>query len=321
MKKVLIFAMGGTIACVYDSKSGGFKPALSGEELVSAVPELKELCKIETVEVSSEPSARITPEKMLALSRLMDEKLKDENTAGAVVTHGTDTLEETAYFLNITLKTNKPVCVTGAMRSSSEISPDGSINILSSVRTVLEKESYGMGVYVVMNEFIHYAEEAVKTHSGNIASFTSNYYGPAGYVDKDRVIIKNKRERGRIFNPLRVDYFVPVLKLYTGMDDDIFEYYLSKKIDGIVIEAFGRGNMSDKLVPAVRKILDKNIPVVLTTRTFGRVLNLYSYEGGAGDTVNYGIILGGELTSAKARLKLISALGSGLNLDEIRKIF
>lgn len=322
MKKVLVFAMGGTIACTFDNSTGGLKPTLSGEELTGSVPALNDLCSIETIEVSSEPSSRITPEKMLELSNLIDEKLLDDNVLGAVVTHGTDTLEETAYFLDITLQSKKPVCVTGAMRSSSEISPDGAINMVASVKAVLSGELNNMGVFVVMNEFIHYAEYAVKTHSGNAASFSSGFWGTAGYIDNDRVILKARKNRSHIFKPLRANLNVPVVKLYTGMEADIFDYYLSKKIDGIVIEAFGRGNFSDKLVTAVEKLIKSGIPVILSTRTFGRVLDVYSYEGGAGHTVNLGIIIPeDELSSAKLRLKLIAALGSGIKQGDIKNIF
>lgn len=322
MKKVLVFAMGGTIACTFDNSTGGLKPTLSGRELTGSVPELNNLCEIENIEVSGEPSSRITPEKMLELSKMIDERLLEDDVIGAVVTHGTDTLEETAYFLDITLQSKKPVCVTGAMRSSSEISPDGALNMLSSVRAVLSGELNNMGVFVVMNEFIHYAENVVKTHSGNVCTFSSGYFGPAGYVDNDRVILKLRKNRDRVFKPVRADFNVPVLKLYTGMDTDIFDYYLSKKIDGIVIEAFGRGNFSNKLVPAVEKLIKSGIPVILSTRTFGRVLDVYSYEGGAGHTVNLGIIIPkDELSSAKLRLKLIAFLGEGINKNEIKNIF
>lgn len=321
MKKIVVFAMGGTIAMRYDEKTGGLIPAVSGKELVEAVPALKDLCEIEVVEFSREPSSRITPPVMKDLAESIEKRLKDDDVTGVIVTHGTDTLEETAYFLDLYLKSSKPVCVTGAMRSSAEVSPDGSGNMLSSVRVALSANACGMGTLVVMNEEIHAAADVVKTHSSNPKTFISPFWGSLGYADADRIIFKRKPLNRLNMICKNVTANVPLVKLYTGMDNSYFDFLLEKGVDGIVIEAFGRGNMSDIHEGAIKKFIGRGVPVIVATRTFGRPLGLYSYNGGGKSVERLGAILSGEITAAKARLKLILALGITKNMTEIASFF
>lgn len=321
MKKVVVFAMGGTIAMRYDEITDGLIPAVSGKELVEAVPALRNLCEIEVIEFSREPSSRITPPIMKNLAENIDKKLGEMDVSGCVVTHGTDTLEETAYFLDLYIKSNKPVCVTGAMRSYGEVSPDGSHNILSSVRVAMSDEALDMGTLVVMNEEIHAAVDVIKTHSANLKTFVSPFWGPLGYVDEDRVIFKRKglHRLNKSFKDASAS--VPIVKIYTGMDNSYFDFLFEKGVDGLVLEAFGRGNMSDIHEGAIKRFINGNIPVVIATRTFGRSLGLYSYIGGGKSTQRLGAIMAGEITAGKARLKLILALGITKNMSEIASFF
>ena len=321
MKKVIVFATGGTIACVYDKKTGGLIPALSGHDLIKAIPELENVCKLEIVEVSSEPSARITPERMANLGNLINNALDDNNVAGAVVTHGTDTLEETAFFLSLVIKSDKPVCVTGAMRSSGEICPDGALNIYNACRVAACDNAKDLGVLVVFNEFIFSAQDVIKTHSSSPAAFKSPVWGPLGYADNDKIIIRRKTIRDRVFNPVSFNFSVPIIKIYTDMDLDLLDFIVSKKVDGIIFEAFGRGNLSNKIIPYIKKLVSQNIPVIIATRTFGRVLDVYSYDGGFGDIIKKGVISAGECPPNKARLKLIACLGEKMSINEIKQAF
>lgn len=326
MKKVVIFTMGGTIACVLDEEKGGLVPALTGEDLVKAIPELNNVCDIEIINVSNEPSSRITPNSILKLSNLIKDKLKDENVYGAVVTHGTDTLEETAYLLDLLIDSEKTVVVTGAMRSVDEIMSDGSFNILNSCLLAIEDDARNNGVLVLFNEFVHPANTVTKTHSSNISTFQSPFWGPIGYVDSDRIIIKRKNIKEEKFNVNSFNKNVILIKISIDMDLSIFDFYLDKiikgeYIDGIVLEAFGRGNMDEKIVPYIEKFIENNIIVVVATRTFGRALNVYAYNGGGEDLIKKGVILAGEITAAKARLKLLTALSANYNKENIKKLF
>ena len=163
-KKVIVLTTGGTIAMKLDP-AHGIVPAVSGEDLVASVPGLREACPIEVMEFSNIPSPHMTPKRMFELGNKVEELLRHEDILGVVITHGTDTLEETAYLLDLVHNSEKPVCLTGAMRSAAEISPDGPVNLLCAVRTAASSEARGKGVLVVMNEEIHAAREVVKSHS------------------------------------------------------------------------------------------------------------------------------------------------------------
>jgi L-asparaginase len=309
-KKVVIIATGGTIAMRYDPIRKGVFPAVTGAQLVEAVPPLAEVCPVEVLEFSNIPSPHMTPQIMFRLASTIDNIAARSDVAGVVVTHGTDTLEETAYLLDLVLHTPKPVCLTAAMRNSAQISPDGPKNILCAVRTAAAQAAVGMGVLVIMNEEIHAAREVTKTHSANPKTFASPFWGPLGYVDEDRVIFRRKSLKLTKIQPASLVEAVYLVKLVAGADDLLLQFLVQQKVKGIVIEGLGRGNVPPAVVPGIEAALSTGIPVVLTTRVLGgRVLDVYSYEGGVRPLKDIGVILGGELNGPKARIKLMLALG------------
>lgn len=322
MKKIVLISTGGTIAMRFDEEKQGLVPAVSGEELVAAIPELKDELPLEVIEFSNLPSPHMTPAKMLALSKEVNRIAADIDVAGIVITHGTDTLEETAYFLNLTLTTITPVCLTAAMRSGDEASADGAKNILTAVRTVSDKRSGGIGVVVILNEEIHSARTVTKTHSANPHAFTSPGWGPLGYADEDHIVW---RHRPFYRDQIRTDKLtedVYLVKMATGQDDLLLRCLIDRKVSGIVVEGFGRGNIPPICRQAIIDARQANIPVVLTTRVHaGRVLDIYGYEGGAADLVQYGVILAGDLSAPKARLKLMCALSQTKDNDKLRTYF
>ena len=322
MKKIILISTGGTIAMRFDQEKQGLVPAVSGAELIEAVPELSAELPLEVVEFSNIPSPHMTPSRMLALAKEIDRRAADDDTVGFVITHGTDTVEETAYLLDLTLTTTKPVCLTAAMRSGGETSADGPKNILTAVRTASDKAASEMGVLVVMNEEIHSARSVTKTHSANPHAFTSPAWGPLGYADEDRIVWRArpfKREHIKADTLVEDVYLV---KMATGQDDLLLKYLIEQRVSGIVVEGFGRGNIPPACRQALIDAVKANIPVVLTTRVHaGRVLPVYGYEGGAADLAKYGIILAGDLTAQQARLKLMCALPNAKTLDEIKAYF
>lgn len=187
-KHIIVITTGGTIAMKKDPETGGLVPAVSGEDLAAAVPGLSDWADVSVVEFSNVPSGWMSAEKMFDLSHLID-KLSEEGKAdGFVVTHGTDTLEETAFFLDMSLKTEKPVCVTGAMRGASELSADGPENILSAVRTAADDMSKDMGVLVCLQDRIYAAKDVTKSHTTNPDTFRDLNYGPLGAVYGKEII-------------------------------------------------------------------------------------------------------------------------------------
>lgn len=321
-KKVLIFATGGTIAMKFDVGSGGVVPAVSGAELIHTVTGIDALCPVEVREFSNIPSEHMTPQKMFTLACAINEALQDDEVAGIVVTHGTDTMEETAYMLELMVNSDTPVVLTAAMRSASDLSPDGPKNILCAVKTACSKEARGLGTLVVLNEQIHGAREVTKTHSTNPDTFASPWWGPLGYVDEDKVIIRHLPAIKQHICPKALGGEVYLLKLTAGCDTLLFDTLIEKHVAGIVVEAFGRGNMPVPIEECLQRACAAKIPVVLTSRCFaGRVLGIYSYEGGGKSLQGSGAIFTEELSGQKARIKLMLALGITQNPKELAEYF
>ncbi len=322
MKKIILISTGGTIAMRFDQEKQGLVPAVSGAELIEAVPELSAELPIEVIEFSNLPSPHMTPRRMLALAKEIDRLAKDGSVAGFVITHGTDTVEETAYLLDLTLTTTKPVCLTAAMRSGGETSADGPKNILTAVRTASDKTAGEMGVLVVMNEEIHSARTVTKTHSANPHAFTSPAWGALGYADEDRIVWRARPFKREHIDTDTLAENVYLVKMATGQDDLLLRCLIEKRVSGIVIEGFGRGNIPPVCRQAIIDAAQADIPIVLTTRVHaGRVLPIYGYEGGAADLIKHGIILAGDLTAQQARLKLMCALPNAKTAGELSDYF
>lgn len=318
--KVVVITTGGTIAMRHDPELG-LVPAVSGEELMQAVPGLADF-DLELVDFANVPSPHVTPEMMFQLATLVDAWLAKENVSGVVVTHGTDTLEETAYFLDMAVTSTKPVCVTGAMRSAEDLSADGPANLLAAVRVAACAEAANMGTLVVLNDEIHAARDVRKTHSARVSTFASPLWGALGEVDNDRIVLRRALPARQVLAPRVPDYNVHLVTLAAGSGPLLIDLLLEQHIHGLVVEAFGRGNMPPAALEGVARAVERGVPVVLTSRTFsGRVLNSYGYPGGARTVLEAGAISGGELPGHKARLRLMLVLGLTHNLHEIKEYF
>jgi L-asparaginase len=259
---------------------------------------------------------------MLELARRMAEPLTDERTAGIVVTHGTDTLEETAYLLDLVLASEKPVVFVGAMRNSSELSWDGPANLRAAVRVAMSPNARGLGVLVVMNDQLLAAAEATKTHTEAVDTFQSRDFGPLGMVDKDRIIVARRPVKREQIAAVKLEERVDIIKLAAGADGRLIDLAAEAGARGLIIEGLGRGNVPVATLPALDRALKAGIPVVITSRCpRGRVLDTYAYEGAGQQLKRLGAILGGFLPSHKARIKLMLLLGAGCNAEQIRNSF
>lgn len=325
-QKVVVLATGGTIAMKYAPKLKGLVPACTGEDLAAAVPGLGEVAPLEFIQFSNIASPAMTPQTMWDLHVRLEKVLARDDVAGAIVTHGTDTLEETSYFLDLLHKNLKPVVMTAAMRGADEASPDGPMNIYCAVKTASSEQARGMGVLVCMNETLHAAGEVSKTHSANPATFESPWWGPVGYVDVDKVVVRRKPVNSVRFAPKALTARVDVIKAMTGSTRDYIDFAVSQGCQGIVIEGFGRGNVPPPMVSGIEDAVKAGVAVVLTTRAAGgRVLDVYGYPGSVTDTRRVGAAMGGETSAAKARLKLMIALSEHPEIassrDALEKLF
>ena len=320
--RITIVFTGGTISMRVDPKSGGPVPALSGEEIIARVDGLQLIADLTPINFALLPGPHITPPIMLQLARRVAELLADERVDGIVITHGTDTLEETAYLHDLMLAAEKPVVFVGALRNSSELSWDGPGNLRSAVRVAVDAGARGLGVLVVMNDQLIAAAEATKTHTESVDSFQSRDFGPLGMVDKDRVLVARRPVKRVPIVARTLEERVHIIKLASGADGRFIDFAVADGARGLVIEGSGRGHVPVAALPAIERAIVAGIPVVITSRCpRGRVLDTYAFEGAGKQLKRMGVILGGLVPSQKARIKLMLMLGTGAGVDQIRGSF
>ena len=305
-----------------DEKIKAAVPSLSADEIMTMIPGVEDYAEIEAYTFSSMPSPHMTLETMLKLSKFTTELVERDDIDGVVITHGTDTLEETAYLLDLTVKTKKPVVVTGAMRSGSELGYDGPFNLATSICTAISDEAVGRGVLVCFNGELNSASEVTKANSMALNAFRTPNFGPIGIVDNDNVIFYRDANHLEKYDVSKIEKQVALIKCVVDMDSSYIDYLIEKGYGGIVIEALGRGNVPPKMVEGIKKAIELEIPVVVVSRCFeGRVFESYGYEGGGKQLKNLGVIFGDTLPGQKARIKLILAINSGMNIHEVARVF
>lgn len=321
LPRVVVFATGGTISMKLDSEWGGAVPRLSGAEILAFVPGVEEAAEVEVREFGRYPGPHMTIERMWELRAAVLTAL-GEGAEGVVVTHGTDTIEETAYLLDRSLPSDVPVVVTGAMRNSSELSWDGPLNLMSAVEVAASPESRGRGTMVVMDERIIQGAEVVKTHTDESGTFRSPNWGPLGIADKGHVLYYRESRRAPVLAPEAPVTPVDLVKVVAGADSRLVEAGLDTGARGIVLEALGRGNVPPAVVPGVRRWAEAGRPVVVTSRSQrGRVLDTYAYAGGGHELREMGAIFADHLTGQQARIELMLALGvCGGDVERVRRI-
>lgn len=312
--RVVMLTTGGTIA----SRDGA--PMLEGRSLVDAVPGLGDLAAITVEEVSRIGSSRMTPEGWLSLARRINAALNaDPGLAGVVVTHGTDTMEETAFFLHLTVRDPRPVVLVGSMRSATAPSADGPANLLNAVRVATAPDARGRGVVVVMNDEIHSARNVVKTDNLRVDAFRSLAGGALGSVDPDAVrlhgepmgrhTVASEFDTGRIRQLPRV----PLVADFAGFDGSTITGWVEAGVDGLVIESFAGGRTSAGAERGIAAALRAGVPVVVSSRVpAGRITGPPEVEGA---------VLARDLPAHKARILLMLALASGVPAGSLQNVF
>ena len=305
-----------------DPVSGGAVPCLSGVEILSSVPEARTIAKLEAIDFARCPGPHMTPELMLRLSKQIDDRLAEESVQGALITHGTDTMEETAYLLSLTLRSRKPVVFVGAMRNASQPGWDGPSNLLSSVRVAADRRTRSLGVVICMNDIIVPADDATKTHTVALDSFQGRDAGVLGRIEGDEVILFRRAEPSEKLATERLEPDVEIIKLGAGSSGSLVGFAVDSGVKGLVIEGLGCGNVPITALRQVEGAIAKGIPVVIASRCHrGPTSTAYAYEGAAKRLEQAGAILAGFLPSHKARVKLMVLLGSNASMSTIRTCF
>jgi L-asparaginase len=263
----------------------------------------------------------MTLERQWALRARIIEALAVPDVDGVVVTHGTDTVEETAYLLDRSLPAEIPVVITGAMRNASELSWDGPANLMSAAEVAAAPEARGRGTMVVMDDEIVQGAEVVKTHTEQAGTFRSPNWGPLGITDQGRALFYRESRRRPALAPRHPVVPVDLIKIVAGADARLVEASLDSGANAIVLEAMGRGNVPPAVLPGIRRWIEADRPVVVATRSSrGRVLDTYAYEGGGHQLREMGCIFADHLTGQQARIELILALGVyGRDVQRIRE--
>lgn len=305
-----------------DENTGGAVPKYSGEELMEKIPEARDLANLTCFDFGKYPGPHMTPGLMFKLSGTIKDLIKQNDVDGVIVTHGTDTLEETAYLLDLTIKTEIPIVLIGSMKNSSEPDWDGPRNLLDAIHVCLNQNCRNLGVLVCLNGEINAASEVTKTYTDEVDTFHSLDFGALGFVQQGRVVLNRLPRKLEYIETDKIVTDIDMLTVYAGMDEKFFRYSADSGTKGIVVEALGVGNVPPAAFEGIKYAIDKHIPVVLVSRCpAGDTLDIYGYPGAGKWLKSIGVLFADYLNGQKARIKLMLALGAVKNAGELKKLF
>ncbi|MCX7930599.1 MAG: asparaginase [Chlorobi bacterium] len=320
--RIAIIFTGGTIASKLSEAFGGIIPTLSAHDILDTVPEIRHLAEIDIVEYGKFPGPHMTPARMFEVAQIAQRLLDRDDIAGVVVTHGTDTLEETAFLLDCTVTSNKPIVVVGAMRNSSEPDWDGPRNLRDGVAIAISPDFRTMGALVCLAGTINAASEVTKTDTEEVNTFRSLDFGPIGRISNGKPIRYRAPVHRETFPTTYIPSNLPLIKCYAGMDGWMIRAAIERGAEGLVIEAMGVGNVPPPAYYELVAAVERGIPVVLVSRCpVGRTEHIYAYEGAGKHLHEAGVIFADFLNGQKARIKLLCALGAGYSIERIRSSF
>ncbi len=313
MKKILVLHTGGTISMQADQNGAVESSPINPMTQVTSPLENIEVVSVDFLNL---PSPHIQIDHMMMIYKKIREEASHFD--GFVITHGTDTLEETAYFLDTMSIPQKPIVMTGAMRSSNELGSDGIYNYRTALRVAADEKSADKGVLVVMNDEIHAAKYVTKTHTTNVSTFQTPTHGPLGLVTKREILFFKAADKRVRFDLQAINGVVPIIKSYADMDTILLDALVEAPISGLVIEALGAGNLPPASISAIKKLINKQLPIVLVSRCFNGIAEpVYAYDGGGIQLEELGVLFLKELNSQKARIKLLIAVNAGLNGQDL----
>jgi len=325
LPKIVILATGGTIAgaAATGTQAGYTSGAVTIDAMLAAVPGIKDFANIKGEQISNVGSQDMTFDIMLTLAKRINALLSQNDVDGIVITHGTDTMEETAFFLNLVVKSDKPVVMVGSMRPSTAVSADGPLNLFNAVGVVVDPNSKGRGVMVVMNDWIHGAHSLTKTSTTSVQTFMSPLRGLIGISSYGKNDFYNtpqwKHTTASEFDISNVSTLprVDILYACADMSADLIDASVAKGAKGIVVAGVGNGNMNEASLRAAAHAARKGIVVVRSSRvvtgTVGRNVEVND------DELN--LVASDELNPQKARILLMLALLKPRGLEEIQNLF
>ena len=293
------------------------------QQSLDRVPEIQDFAEVRSEDLVSVGSTAIGAAEWLGLARRINAIFKDEtDVAGVAVTHGTATLEETSYFLHLTVKSQKPVVITGAMRPPTALSTDSDLNLLDAVRTAASPDATGLGVLTVLNNEIQCGRDVTKANTFRVETFRPNELGFLGYADSDGKVVfyRAPLRRHTVDTPFTVDDMtglprVDIVYAYAGADGLLVDAVRNNRSDGLVLAGFGGGTFPPAVVEAAVKLVDDGIPVVLATRsTAGRVVTTPKKE-------EQGFLVSDNLLPQKARILLMLGLTVTKDRHELQQMF
>lgn len=321
-KKVRIISTGGTIA--EGRASAAERRHQSAADMLDSLGGTVE-AELSTLDLFDIPSTFMTFETMTELAAAVRKAVTD-GMEGVVVTHGTDTLEESAYFIDLTAGVDVPVVVTGAMLPPTLPGTDGAVNLRDAIRVATSESAAGLGVLVVMAGQIHPARDVRKAHSTRVTAFTSGEFGPIGVIEEGRVSISRRVETTAALAIERVTARVEAIKCYAAMTDLLLRALRASDVDGIVLETLGSGQVPPWTMGAIREATQSGIAVAATTRCpEGRLIREHHglpdrVAGDERDLLEAGVLFS-DLQGVKARIRLAVGLSAGLSPTELREWF
>ena len=322
---IQIVNTGGTIASRYRPDAGGWVSDASADELVAAVPGLGDLAELRLAEHSQINGYRIDTDTVFALARRIRALVEDDGTDGVVVAHGTATLEETAYLLDLTINTPKPIVVTGAQRRFDDLGADGPMNLYCAVKVAADPAARDHGVLAVFDSRVFSARDLIKIHTHSLAAFGARDGGALGYVSRDQVILFTRPERRLYFDIDHVKRNVQLVKLVQGGNDLLIRACIAGRVDGIVIEGISSGHANDECFAAICDALELGLPVVTVPRILFGGNNVkgtqYAHPGSIHSMIEKGAIAGGYLSGQKARIFLMVALAKTKDRNALQRYF
>lgn len=323
LASITVLSTGGTIAST--PGENGATPNKCGEELIEAVPEIESYADVDVVEVVQTPSFDMDGAALTAIAERTHTAVEG-GADGIVITHGTDTMEESAYYMDLVLNQNAPVVFTGAQRRADEVSPDGPSNLLTAVRAASHEQFRGAGgVYIAFDAEVHAARDGTKRHTSDLSAFVSPDKCPVARFTRESVRIhRDPGSRSAAVEATALSANVVTVTSGVGVGARQLNDAIKADVDGIVVEGTGLGNTTSALGDAIGTALEAGIPVVITSRCQGgAVAPVYGTPGGGETLRSHGVIDGDDLPAHKARLKLmllIEELGSD-DLDALREAF
>ncbi len=321
--RVVILATGGTIAgSAQSSSAASYQPGvLSIEQIISSVPDIDDLAQLKGIQLSNISSQNITEEIWLQLWKTIDNLFSYDLCDGVVITHGTDTMEETAYFLNLTVRHTQPVVITGAMRPATSLSADGPFNLYNAVALAASKNAHNRGVMVVMNDMIFSADDVSKTHTVNTSAFSCPNYGPLGHIrDGVPVFYRESPFRHTASSEFDLKHIeslpkTEVVLLYAFSSATAINALIGESVKGIVIAGVGHGNYNRDVAKSLEKAFANGIPVVRSSRIITGGVDLAAEEYDSRWPVAY------NKSPQKARILLMLSLLRTNDIKEIQRIF